>query len=147
MAEEEILLQSGHNGTTTTKDKPLLKTPLVKKHSSLLEKSTQQTSSRNLHEKTLKIETGKGLAVVQERKTVVKGQKPAVVQPLSAGLKTEKKVEKRGIGVVQSAKQDFSVQIHKVEQLQDELMRVLHGDRASQVSYHLNNILSLLRDP
>ena len=109
------------------KEQQLPKTPLLKKNGSFLSgnNSTHQ-SQRNLHQ--VKMEPAKTNTInnhIQERKTVVKGAKPALTVTQPTMGKGDRKIEpKRGIGLAQSTK-DVAKQVLRVEQLQDELIRGL----------------------
>jgi hypothetical protein len=76
-----------------------------------------QQSQKNLFEKAVKGEPTKtNSSFTQERKTVVKGIKPAaIVAPSMTGTRIDRKIEKKGSGrgIVQPIK-EISKQITKV---------------------------------
>jgi hypothetical protein len=82
-----------------------------------MEKSVTQQSQKNLLEKTVKGEPIKtNSSFTQERKTVVKGLKPAPIGASITNIKNDRKQEKKGIGIgITQPMKESSRQIFKVE--------------------------------
>jgi hypothetical protein len=82
-----------------------------------MEKSVTQQSQKNLLDRTVKGEPIKtNSSFTQERKTMVKGLKPAPIGPSITTNKTDGKQEKKGIGIgITQPIKESSRQIFKVE--------------------------------